>query len=134
MLRTFRRGRAASASYPAADDLNRPPDDESFITGNGFAARCGTVLNYGRARRNDEGRPDWCYCKTDFLDAFFERHAPPHEFVLFSHNSDYPVDDARARHVRDRRLRVWFAANLAADNPKLRPLPLGIANPSWPHG
>jgi hypothetical protein len=133
MLRALRRRGTASPEVDV-ERLNRAPDDESFVTGNGFAARCGTVLNYGPVRRNDGGRRDWCFCKTDFLDEFFERHAPPHEFVLVSHNSDYPVDATRARHVCDPRLRMWFAANLVTAGPKLRPVPLGIANPSWPHG
>jgi hypothetical protein len=77
---------------------------------------------------------NWWFCKADFLEYFFRELAPRDEFVLFSHNSDIPVDERFARQLRRRKLRGWFAANVALEHPKLRPLPLGIANPHWPHG
>ena len=136
-LRGHRRPRPAPALPPPPDDLelaNRAPDDESFITGNGIARRCRYVLNYGPPLRNEAGREGWYFCKTDALDWFFEHDAPRSDFVLFSHNSDYPVGQAHGRYLRRRGLRAWFAANVDLLHPKLHPLPLGIANPRWPHG
>lgn len=117
-----------------AELLSRAPGDDAFLTGNGIAWRCGWIRNYGRPLRNPAGHAAWCFCKTDHVDWFFAHEAPQHEFVLVSHNSDIEVGERFARHLRDRRLRAWLAANAALAHPKLRPLPLGIANPRWPHG
>jgi hypothetical protein len=114
--------------------LNRAPDDEAFITGNGFAARCRWVRNYGPPYVNDRGRRDWYFCKPDHLDWFFRHEAPREDFVLVSHNSDIAIGEQHLRFLRHRRLRAWFAANVELEHPKLRAIPLGIANPHWPHG
>jgi hypothetical protein len=129
------RGRAEPR--PTDDDLelwNAPPADGAFVTGNGLAHRCGWSLNYGPPRVHESGREGWYFCKTDFVDEFFERHAPDLDFVLFTHNSDLEVGRALEHHLDRPNLRAWFAANAAVDHPKLRALAAGIANPRWPHG
>lgn len=108
--------------------------DHPFITGNGIAARCRFVINYDDLTVNDEADNDWWFCRTDFVEYFFANHEPKHDYVLFSHNSDRPVDERLRRFLRRRRLRAWFTANAAVRDPKLRALPLGIANPRWSHG
>src|SRR5207253_3116165 len=113
----------------------RLPEDDSFITGNGFAACCAHVLNYdGRLRSNPAGRPDWWFCKADAVDHFFAHHAPTTDFVFFTHNSDFSVGKEARRYLRRTELRAWFSTNVDYDHPKLHALPLGVANPGWPHG
>ena len=118
--------------FPADYDL--APKDPSFITGNGIAERCRFVLNYHGFTVNEDVENDWCFCKTDFLDAFFANHAPRSPFVLFTANSDYPIDARYERYLRRRKLKAWFAMNVELDHPKLHPIPIGLANPHWPHG
>ena len=110
------------------------PEDPSFITGNGIAQRCRLVHNYRGFTVNEEVENDWCFCKTDFLDEFFALHEPRSPFVLFTGNSDYPIDVQYGRYLRRRRLTAWFAMNVELDHPKLHPIPIGIADPHWPHG
>ena len=120
-------GRVRARSAPAASS--------SFITGNGFAERCRFVLDAEGFAVNEEAENEnWWFCKADFLEYFFEELAPDAEFVLFSHNSDRPIDARFRRHLRRRNLVAWFAANAALVHPKLVACPLGIANPEWPHG
>lgn len=114
--------------------LSRTSDDLSFITGNGLAARCRYVLNYDVLSVNEGVDNNWWFCKRDFLDYFFAQLAPRENFVLFSHNSDYPVDARFRRRLEQRQLVAWFGANVALRHPKLFAFPLGIANPRWPHG
>lgn len=114
--------------------LSRTPADESFITGNGIAARCGQVLNYDVLLHDSRGRPDWWFCKTDYLEYFFAEHCPQTPFVLFSHNSDLTIGERFLERLDDPRLMAWFAQNPAVRHPKLRAFPIGIANPFWPHG
>lgn len=114
--------------------LNRPPASNRFLTGNGFAASCGVMLNYGPLRKNRSGRPEWWFCKADRLDELFAQHAPDSEIVLVTHNSDMSVDAMVASTIDSMPIRAWFAANLEFEDPRLRAIPAGIANPHWPHG
>jgi hypothetical protein len=130
-----RRPRPVQAPERTPDDasLSAPPSDHAFITGNGLAESCAYVLNYGEPRLNPNGRPGWYFCKTNYVDWFFEHDAPRGSFTLITHNSDWPVGSSHRRQLRRRGLR-WFASNVDLVHPRLHPLPLGIANPHWPHG
>lgn len=116
-----------------AERLGRAPADDAFITGNGIAARCRHVLNYGPLATNGGAEEDWWFCKLDRLEELLV-HAPRRRFVLVTHNSDYPVGERSRRLLRGWRVRAWLAANVTLRHRKLVPLPLGIANPSWEHG
>jgi hypothetical protein len=138
-VRTFhhRRPRAPAPESPPPDEaerLGRFPVDQAFVTGNGFAARCRHVLNYGGPFVNDAGEEAWYFCKTDHLEWFFDHVAPRRRYVLVSHNSDYPVGDRFRSRLRGRNLRVWFAVNVTLRHPKLVPIPIGVPNPGWRHG
>jgi hypothetical protein len=117
-----------------AERLGRPPASGDFLTGNGFAAQCRYVINYDGLVVNEHVHNGWWFCKVDHLPRFFEELLPRKRFVLVSHNSDYPIDERYRRQLRRRRLRAWFAANVAFRHRKLIPIPLGIANPAWAHG
>jgi hypothetical protein len=117
-----------------AERLGRPPGGGDFLTGNGFAAQCRHVLNYDGLVVNDDVDNDWWFCKVDHLPRFFDELLPRKPFVLVSHNGDYPIDSRYRRQLHRRSLRAWLAANVALRHPKLIPIPLGIANPVWPHG
>jgi hypothetical protein len=114
--------------------LSVTPDDHPFITGNAIAARCRYVINYDDLRINEEVDNDWWFCRSDVIEYFFTKHEPVSHYVLFSHNSDRPIDRSLLRFCRHRKLRMWFAVNAAMDHPKLHALPIGIANPRWRHG
>jgi hypothetical protein len=129
--------RSTSPPPPPHEDAERLgglPEDVAFLTGNGFAARCRHVINYDGLVVNEHVANDWWFCKVDHLDWFFAESLPRQPFVLISHNGDYPIGERYRRQLRRRQLRAWFAANVALRHPKLIPIPLGIANPVWPHG
>jgi hypothetical protein len=132
MMRVVSRLRATRR--PELELFNRAPDDPSFITGNGFASLCRNVLNYGPAQINKSGRRGWIFCKGDRVTELFAGRGPRTDFVLFTHNSDFPVDAELAEYADHPRLRAWFGANVAVAHPRLQAIPLGIANPRWPHG
>lgn len=108
--------------------------DESFITGNGIAARCRYVLNYDTFTVNESGREGWWFCKSDYLDFFFADYAPSEPYVLFSHNSDRAIDRRYRKMLDDSWLIAWFAQNPVLRHRKLHALPIGVANPVWAHG
>lgn len=70
------------------------------------------------------------------VDMFIERVLPllNHKFTLMSHNSDWGVDKKYRPLLDDDRIVEWYAQNIAYIHPKLKPIPIGIANSQWPHG
>lgn len=103
-----------------------------FIHGHAFRDRCGFILDQHGWRKNEAGEPNIVFVKTDFVGQFFATHVPSTPFKLVTHNSDYAID---AKRFCDHPLLVrWYAMNAMLDHPKLRPIPIGIANPEWGHG
>ena len=72
------------------------------------------------------------------LELFVERlHHFLNPFVLITHNSDYNLieEDPMIKRVLDSPLlKCWWGQNLCFVHPKMRPLPIGIANSMWEHG
>jgi len=134
MLRPTWRNLRAGGSRREFSRLNRPPATNRFLTGNGFAACCSVILNYGPLRVNRSGRAEWWFCKADRLNELFGEREPDSEIVLVTHNSNMSVDERAAGYVESTPIRAWFAANLECQDPRLRAIPVGVANPHWPHG
>jgi hypothetical protein len=114
--------------------LSETLPDESFITGNGIAAHCRYIVNYDVFSENGTGHAGWWFCKSDYLDYFFAEHAPAEPYVLFSHNSDRPIDGRYRQQLNEPQLIAWFTQNPVFRHPKLFALPIGVANPVWAHG
>jgi len=114
--------------------LSAIAQDHPFITGNGVAARCRHVINYDDLIVNEAADNEWWFCRTEFIEYFFAKYEPAGRYVLFSNNSDRPIDRSLSRFLRRKGLRAWFAANAAIRHPKLYAFPRGIANPRWRHG
>jgi hypothetical protein len=72
------------------------------------------------------------------LELFVERlHHFVNPFVLITHNSDYNLleDNPMIKRVlASPLLKCWWGQNLCFVHPKMRPLPIGIANSMWEHG
>jgi hypothetical protein len=145
LLQLRRRGMAAARRrvYPIRPPVHSPEhvaafsetaEDHPFITGNRLAARCRYVINFDDLYVNEEVDNDWWFCRSEFVEYFFSRHEPRGDYVLFSHNSDRPIDRSLRRFLDHRGLRRWFAANAAMRHPKLHAFPRGIADRKWKHG
>jgi hypothetical protein len=123
---------AHSPEHVAA--LSVTAEDHPLITGNRLAARCRYVINFDDLTVNEDVDNDWWFCRSEFVEYFFAKHEPDGDYVLFSHNSDRPIDDSLRRFFRRRGLRAWFAANAATHHPKLYAFPRGLADARWRHG
>jgi len=110
--------------------------DHSFpyLTGNSFAVQCKHIWNYDNYKINPYKNNDWVFVKTDYVGNFFKSSTVPDSFVLFTHNSDYPINDSYKQFLEDKRVRIWFAQNADFNHPKLKPIPIGIANAGYSHG
>lgn len=106
------------------------------ITGDGFRALCDAVLDEREVRFDHSGIIRTVFVKTDLLPVFTARYLPrlTHPFILLTHNSAKGIDDSYQPLLDDRRLVRWYAQNTLIRSPKLKSLPLGIANVRWPHG
>jgi hypothetical protein len=69
-----------------------------------------------------------------FLDCIWPVLTSPK--VLVTHNSDAEIGERHRQWLdSDRACRVqWFAQNATVSHAHLTPLPIGIGNPTWPHG
>lgn len=119
-------------------DLDFTDHSAPYITGNGFASRCGHYFTWGKLGKNPTRDNDVTYCKTDDVPALFEwldrklAAFPP--FTLLTHNSDLAITAEHLHYLDDPRVHLWLAQNPAVAHPKLKALPIGIANRQWPHG
>lgn len=90
---------------------------------------------------------DIIFLKTDYVVKFFETLHPQivSNYILITHNSDYSPIYLKAHHnpwrgddmshyLEDPKLVVWFAQNIDYVHPKLKPIPIGIANSYTKHG
>jgi len=79
---------------------------------------------------------DVVFLKTDYMDEFFAIVYPQidADFVLATHNSDFPAPSSHATYLNDSKLLAWYAINPDAVHAKLVPIPLSLANGYWPHG
>jgi hypothetical protein len=133
-VRAFRRVRPLRPPVESADLVDRmlvTAKDETYITGNGFAAHCRQVLNYDAFRVNEGADNRWWFCNPEFLEYFFRRLAPDEPYVLFTHNSnvDRAIDEGFQSRLDHPELMAWFATNVELRHPKLFSIPLGVGNP-----
>jgi len=94
------------------------------------------IIKRGDPIPNDVHNARSIFVYTHGVDMFTERVLPSlnHKFTLMSHNSDWGVDEKYRSLLDDDRIVEWYAQNIAFIHPKLKPIPIGIANSQWPHG
>lgn len=120
-------------------DLDFTDHSAPYITGNGFASRCGRFYAWNTLHENPTRKHylqnKFIYCKPeDIVSLFVHLRHTSESFDLLTHNSDLSVDRLRQNYLDDPRLKIWLAQNPAIDHPKLKAIPIGIANRQWPHG
>ena len=120
-----------------------------FISGDTFRAIADHIVdetnkNIDTKKINDG---DIIFLKTDYIPYFFTKIHPniTQRYILITHNSAFSpiylvaqscpqIGVSFETYLDDPHLIVWFAQNIDYDHPKLKPLPLGIANSYWKHG
>lgn len=118
------------AQWKSFDDHSYP-----YITGNSIAVKCKHIWNYDGYKINSKSNNEtWVFIKTDYIGEFFSKIHLKQPSVIFTHNSDYPINEAYLKYLDDPRVLVWFAQNVAIKHPKLKPFPIGIANAGYSHG
>jgi hypothetical protein len=120
-----------------------------FIAGDTFRAIADHIIDETEEPFNPKDvKPyDIIFLKTDFVAKFFgiTHRAITVPYILITHNSDLSPIYLKAvdhpwlgydmsKYLNDKKLVVWFAQNIDYVHPKLKPLPIGIANRYNEHG
>jgi hypothetical protein len=111
--------------------------DHSFpyITGNGFAANCKKIWNYdGYIENPNSANDNWIFIKTDYVADYFSTIGLRSPSIIFTHNSDHPITESYRKYLDNPNVLVWFAQNVKFNHPKLRAIPIGIANAGYANG
>jgi hypothetical protein len=75
---------------------------------------------------HDEGKV--IFCKTDFIfEEFKNIEKIPHNIILITGNSDYPIDESRF-HLKPNNIKKWYAQNALINDEILVPVPIGLEN------
>lgn len=108
-----------------------------YITGNKFKNFChcyfdNRQLSFNRACHEDEILT--IFIKTDFIDLFFQNFQFNRQVIIFTHNSDYGINSSHIKYLDIPNVISWYGQNIDIIHPKLKSIPIGIANEEWPHG
>lgn len=114
-----------------------------YISGHMFRTHCDFVLNESSSFNPEKVfngaiifvRGDY-KIGTKRLETFFSEYHPKIKarYVLVAHDSHLTAPGPFAQYLDDPKLIAWFGKNMASDHPKAVGIPLGFANPQWPHG
>ena len=121
----------------------------NFICGTYFKHQCKLQLSSYKDARTSEFFPredesldnDYVFCKPEHLSllniyAKIGSVKLSEKFNLVTHNSDVNFDHEKIDFVLNLfpNINVWYTQNLLVEHPKVKPIPIGIANPRWSHG
>lgn len=77
---------------------------------------------------------NYYFVKTEYLELFFNNFKIDEPFYLVTHNSDINIDFKFASILDHPNLICWYGQNINMKHPKLKSIPIGLANPKWEHG
>lgn len=110
--------------------------NNTFITGNKFKSLCDDYVDIDKHYIDISKKPKTIFVKTDYIPAFYKKIMPliDYNFSLVTHNSDLHINERYSVIYEDKRIINWYAMNCEIIHPKLKPIPIGIANEIWEHG
>jgi len=104
-----------------------------FMSGHGFRNLCGWEYRDHKLHPT-EGQSNYCiFARIEQLDGIRE-NLPDSSFILITHNTDYSIGSNWADLADNNKLITWYSQNLEMTHPKVKALPIGLANIEWGHG
>jgi len=134
------------SDYPLPKGFNssipRNPDvrisSYPYISGDTFRAFCDFIVDETRLPLETDliQDGDTIFVNADFLEYFFLNihQKITKKYILVTHNSTMTVPGKFEKFLMDEKLVAWFGKNAVSMHPKMRVLPIGLANAYWPHG
>ncbi len=129
---------------------------EEIMTGEKFQKSCDIYLggdiddflynpNIGISQKNliitdiktNFNNPKKIFCYGHRVKELYDRlNYFNNEFILISGNSDENIinNEIYNKIANHQKIKIWYAQNLAFEHPKIKLLPIGIANTQWEHG
>lgn len=74
----------------------------------------------------------YTHIAKSFLELYLNK--TNNKFTLITHNSDVGIDVTFLKYLNNNHILKWYAQNVCLKHPKLKALPIGIANSQWKHG
>lgn len=125
-----------------------------FISGDSFRAHCDHIFDETSNGINPyavkDGQTIFLKADSVYIVRFFRDYYPKinAHFIVVSHNGDHSIPGLRNEsdlpppgfnllHYLDNpdcKVIIWFGQNIDTIHPKLKPIPIGVANRCWPHG
>lgn len=108
-----------------------------FITGNNFKKICNYSIDefgHNTIREPNSDEVVKIFVKIDYVHSFFRQKNFSKPFILITHNGDLPVDESYSQYLDEELLISWYGQNICFKHPKLKSIPIGLANEIWPHG
>jgi len=125
-------------SYNVPTNSDNRQGSYPVICGDTFRGFCDHILDETDVSfdPNAVRRGDTIFIKFEFLKDFFNFYHPAikHPYIIITHNSDHKVPGKYASYLNDPKVFAWFGQNIDRRHPKLKPIPLGIANPHFHNG
>ena len=121
----------------------------NFICGTYFKYQCRLQLSSYNDPRTSEFFPredeelenNFVFCKPEhlsLLDTYVKIGSVKlaEKFNLITHNSDTNFGQQEIDYVLNLfpNIDTWYTQNLVSEHSKVKPIPIGIANPKWSHG
>jgi|688.fasta_scaffold18544_7 hypothetical protein len=106
-----------------------------FITGNKFKNLCHYSFDeFGFVKHIEpDGEKLKIFVKIDLVSIFFDLWNGG-EFILVTHNGDTEINSNFIIYLSHPNLIEWYGQNVNINHPKLKSIPIGIANETWEHG
>lgn len=94
------------------------------------------VIGLRKSLETINNRPIKIFVYTHLLKLFFEKVLPliDTNVILYTHNSDHEINDDFLEYIQNPKIIMMYSQNLNIFHPKVKFLPIGIANNMWPHG
>ena len=113
--------------------FRRHPVSYPYITGDTFRAIAHHVYDYDiqlSPELVNDG--DLVFVRTWLVPSFFKYYHPliKHPYILLTLNADPVIDESYIQYL-DKKIIHWFAQNPLKLDPRITPIPLGIANKSF---
>lgn len=109
------------------------PTSWPYITGDSFRSLSNFVLDESLDFDPLLVRTgDIIFVRTNYLKEFSKKYqpliGPAVKFILISHNEDMEVTNELVTLIDFSKCIHWFAENVQIDNPRITPIPIGLAN------
>ncbi|MCH9620662.1 MAG: hypothetical protein S4CHLAM20_00630 [Chlamydiia bacterium] len=110
-----------------------------FISGDSFRSVADFIYDEDIHKFNPRRvkRGDVVFIKIDYVDGFFRWIHPriKHPYVIITHNGDKAITNKYARLLNDPKVLAWYGQNIEGiEHPKLKAIPIGLANRYLKHG